>query len=225
MTAQQGLVHKRRRAHILAQNPDTPPDKLPNFEDVKMNRSLRRHYDVVLQLAVARRILISHEICPTEIKRGCGALNRTMQSLARMNAHLTPYCHLATHIEPQFLRLGPSSGFGAYPYERNNGVLGRFNVNGHSGGELEGTMMRGWWKRTFIQELVRMSLVVANFDGLMLTIFQITHLEDLPRPWTSEDTDSIELLKSYMKGGTSERRGTLQNYIEHMQAASNPGIS
>jgi len=44
----------------------------------------------------------------------------------------------------------------------------------------------------------------------------------MPRPWSREDCDSIELLKSYLKGGTPERRGTLQSYIEHIQVASNP---
>lgn len=154
MISQQKLVHKRRRAHILSKDPDTPPDELPEFEDSEMDRSYRRHYDVILQICVARRILSSHAISPREIKRGCNSLNRAIQQLARMNAHLTPYYHLATHIEDQFLHSGPSPGFGAYPYERNNGTLGRFNNNGHSGGEMEGTMMRGWWKTTFIQELV-----------------------------------------------------------------------
>jgi hypothetical protein len=154
MLSQQKLVHQRLRARMLAQDPDTPPDDLPTLDNAKMDRSLRHHYDAVLQVAVARRILNSYAISPIEIKRGCGALNRAIQSWARMRAHLTPYFHLATHLQEQFLQFGPSPGFGAYPYERNNRTLGRFNKNGHSGGELEGTMMRGWWKTTFIQELV-----------------------------------------------------------------------
>lgn len=160
MISQQKLVHKRRRAHILAQNPDIPPDELPDFEDSKMDRSLRRHHDAVLNICVARPILSSHAISPAEIKRGCDSLNHSIQSLARMKAHLTPYAHLAIHLEDQFLQYGTSPGFGTYPYERNNGTLGRFNHNGHSGGEIEGTMMRGWWKTTFIQELVRISIYI-----------------------------------------------------------------
>ena len=86
------------------------------FDDAKMDRSLRRHYDAVLQLAVARRILSSYAISPVEIKRGCGALNRAIQrSWARMKAHLTPYFHLATHLEEQLLQFGPSPGFGGVP--------------------------------------------------------------------------------------------------------------
>ncbi|KAJ7018533.1 hypothetical protein C8F04DRAFT_877254, partial [Mycena alexandri] len=67
-----------------------------------------------------------------------------------MHCHLVPYFHLATHLQPQFLRHGPGPGWWTFGYERNNGFLGRFNTNGHSGGEIEGTMMRGWWKATLI---------------------------------------------------------------------------
>lgn len=40
---------------------------------------------------------------------------------------------------------------------------------------------------------------------------------------TEEDLDSINLLKSYLRGGTSERRGTLQNYINRIESEANPG--
>jgi hypothetical protein len=81
-----------------------------------------------------------------------------------MKAHLTPYFHLAVHFEDQFLQNGPSPGFGTYPYEWNNGTLGCFNLNSHSGREMEGTMMRGWWKTTFIQELVHTLLFIICND-------------------------------------------------------------
>ena len=38
---------------------------------------------------------------------------------------------------------------------------------------------------------------------------------------TPEDTDSIKLLQSYLKGGTQERRGTLQEYMARMAAEHN----
>ena len=154
MISQQKLVHQHLRAHMLAENPDMPTDNLPDFKDARMDCLLQCHYDVILQIAVARRILSSYAISPNKIRCGCGALNRAIQSLAHMRAHLTPYFHLAIHLEDQFLCIGPSPGFGAYPYEQNNHTLGHFNINGHSGGELEGMMMCGWWKTMFIQELV-----------------------------------------------------------------------
>lgn len=58
------------------------------------------------------------------------------------------------HLTPNILRLGPVYGWWAYPYERNNGFLGKFKHNNHTGGEIEATLMRGWIKGTLIHELV-----------------------------------------------------------------------
>ncbi|KAJ7603249.1 hypothetical protein DFH06DRAFT_1114701 [Mycena polygramma] len=200
--AQEKLVRARMLEHLMATNPNPTEAEINKIKGVTMDRSLRRHYDTVLEFTAAARILTSHKISPNEVKRGCGALERAIQCWARMHCHLVPYFHLAVHIEPQYYKHGPGPGWWAFPYERNNGLLGRFNHNGHSGGEMEGTMMRGWWKATLIQDL-------------------ISRLEEIPDPGP-EDQDSLALLKSYLKGGTSERKGTLQNYISRVQTASNP---
>lgn len=47
---------------------------------------------------------------------------------------------------------------------------------------------------------------------------KISHLERLVRPRVKEDQDSIDLLKSSLRGGTSERLGTLQNYINRIES-------
>lgn len=151
---QEKLFLRHWCSHTLAQNPDTPPEELPTAPDALMDWSLKRHYNNLLQFTVAIRILSSHEISPMEVKHGCGALRRAVQTWAGMRCLLTPYFHISMHFEAQFLRFGPCPVFGAYPYERNNRTLIRFNKNGHSGGELECTMMRNWWKTTFIQDLV-----------------------------------------------------------------------
>lgn len=39
-------------------------------------------------------------------------------------------------------------------YERHNGFLGRRKTNGRGGGELEATLMRGWWKTQLVETLV-----------------------------------------------------------------------
>ncbi|KAJ7502210.1 hypothetical protein B0H11DRAFT_1691130, partial [Mycena galericulata] len=57
--------------------------------------------------------------------------------------HLVPYFHLAVHLEPQYYKHCPVPSWWTYRYERNNGFLRRFSHNGHPGGEMEGTMMRG----------------------------------------------------------------------------------
>ena len=37
-----------------------------------------------------------------------------------------------------------------------------------------------------------------------------------------EDQDLINLLKQHLQGGTNEQGGTLQNYMAHMAAETNP---
>ncbi|KAK7039964.1 hypothetical protein R3P38DRAFT_3350014 [Favolaschia claudopus] len=201
--SQEKLVRARMRENLLAKHPETSEEELDFVSTVTMDRSLRKHYDTIVQFTAALRITTSNTISPNEVKRGCHALESSVQSWARMNCHLVPYFHFAAvHLEEQLLRYGPIPGWWTYPYERNNGFLGRFNINGHSGGEMEGTMMRGWWKTTLIQDL-------------------ISRLECIPDP-AKEDLDSLSVLRSYLKGGTSERRGTLQNYIAKVQTANNP---
>ncbi|KAF7347283.1 hypothetical protein MVEN_01483500 [Mycena venus] len=200
--AQEKLVRARMLEHLRATNPNPPQEEIDRIKSIKMDRSLPRHFDTLVQFTAAVRILTSNFISPNEVKRGCAHLEGSIQEWARMHCHLVPYFHFAVHLEPQFLKHGPGPGWWTYPYERNNGLLGRFNNNGHSGGEMEGTMMRGWWKATLVQDL-------------------ITRFEAIPNRGP-EDEASLELLKSHLKGGTSERKGTLQNYISRVQSETNP---
>ncbi|KAJ7247687.1 hypothetical protein C8J57DRAFT_1240624 [Mycena rebaudengoi] len=199
--AQEKLVCSRMRENLLAKT--LMQDELDVIKSVTMDHSLHKHYKVLVQFTAAIRILTSNSISPNEVKHGSRMLERAIQSWAQMHCHLVPYFHLTVHVQPQFLKHGLAPGWWTFPYERNNGTLGRFKHNGHSGGEMEGTMMRGWWKTTLIQDL-------------------ISRLEKIPDRGP-EDTDSLAVLRSYLKGGPSERRGTLQNYIALVQTASNPG--
>ncbi|TFK59319.1 hypothetical protein BDN72DRAFT_780904, partial [Pluteus cervinus] len=192
------LVRNRMMANLLAKNPDASKQEKQQIKTVTMDRSYRHHYDTLLEFTAAIRILATRSISPASVKRAFIMLRRAIQTWARMHAHLTPYFHLAIHMEDQFLKYGPTYSWWTYPYERNNGFLGRFNHNGHTGGELEGTMMRGWWKSIFIQKL-------------------ISHFEELPE-LAFEDEDSLRLLKSYMKGDEKERRGTLQVLLTQLAA-------
>ncbi|KAJ7027454.1 hypothetical protein C8F04DRAFT_876333, partial [Mycena alexandri] len=131
--------------NLLAKNPDASEEELEEIKTVQMDRSLRRHYEAVIQFTAGVRIVTSNSISPNEVSRGCKALQLAAQSWAGMHCHLVPYFHyMASHLEPQFLKHGPMANWWTFPYERNNGFLGRFNHNGHSGGEIEGKMMRGW---------------------------------------------------------------------------------
>lgn len=75
-----------------------------------------------------------------------------------MNVHMTPYFHLALHAIDPLTRFGPTYGWHVDPYERHNGTCGRFNHNGHAGGELEAMIMRSWWRGQLVTTLVSLSL-------------------------------------------------------------------
>ena len=213
------LVQDRLVANLLAKNPAATDAKVAQIRRATMNRSLWRHYNTVVEFSAAVRIPASRSISPDEVRRGCTALSCSFQSWAQMGCHLTPYFHLAMHMEPQFLKWGPCYGWWVFAYERNNGWLGQTNHNGHSGGELEATMMRRWWKVIFVQDLVHAPLIEI-ISVVYSSIRKLTHLESLPDP-APEDLDSIDLLKKHLQGGTNERGGTLQNYMARMAAKNN----
>ena len=71
-----------------------------------------------------------------------------------MNCHLTPNFHLSEHNEDVILKYGPVYGWWGFPMGQHNGFLKKFKHNGHSGGELEATMMRGWVKYSLLHDLV-----------------------------------------------------------------------
>lgn len=119
-----------------------------------MDRNYLRHYNNVLELCCAIRIWAARSITPTEARRAQEAHNRACASWADMHCHLTPNFHLATHNEEAILRYGPVYGWWGYPMEQNNGFLKQMNHNGHAGGELEGTFLRGWVKYSLISDLV-----------------------------------------------------------------------
>jgi hypothetical protein len=152
--AMEALLYRRRAAHLHSKNLKPSKAALDTLKEIKMDRSLRGHYNVMLELCAAICILASRSISPNEVRRGCSALSGACQSLARMRCHLTPYFHIVMHLEDQFYWLGPCYAWWAFAYERNNGILGQINHNGHSGSELEATLMQGWWKSILMHDLV-----------------------------------------------------------------------
>lgn len=153
------LLAKRRRLlriseaakrGIVLREEDLPDDCL------SMDRNYRHHYDAVLNVCAAARIWGSQSITPRETDRGQSAFSYACSSWARMNCHLTPYNHIVCHMGSVILRLGPTYGFHLFGPESNNGRLVRVNNNGHTGGELEATMMRSWIKKSLIYDLVRL---------------------------------------------------------------------
>jgi hypothetical protein len=147
-----------RQCHLeilLSETEAQPTDEqLDENDALTMDCSIRHHYTTILKFSATIRILSSRSISPDEVERGCAALSRACQNWVRMGCHLTPYFHLTQHLQRQFLQFGSCYATWVFPYERNNGFLGRTNHNNPKGGELECTMMRKWWKWVLVHDLV-----------------------------------------------------------------------
>ncbi|OBZ75252.1 hypothetical protein A0H81_04647 [Grifola frondosa] len=199
----EALLHERRRTQA-AYNSNLTLEELANIPEVSMDRNYLQHFQVIMEWCTAIRIWSSQSISVEEANRAHECHARACQTWARMNCHLTPNFHLLMHLTSYIFRLGPVYSWWAYPYERNNGLLARFKHNGHGGGELEATLMRGWTKMTLIHDL-------------------ILHLSSLGEEMTDEDQAAIVTLKKYLKGNTGAcaTRGTLLTMIATMAADQN----
>lgn len=170
LAGKEALVRQRLYEH-LSKQPDTTPDDLEAASNVKMDRNLRSHFNAALEHATAVRLWATHNITPHDAQRAQECHGRACRSWARMFCHLTPNFHLSEHNIDNILRLGPFPSWWGFPFEQFNGFLKRFKNNGHTGGQLELTMMRGWWKYTLLSDLVRQILSVsAATDSILLDL-------------------------------------------------------
>lgn len=147
------LLNKRRRTNV-ASNSETTLADMEELAQLRMDRNYRRHFKTTMEWAVALRIYGSQSITVQETMRAADCHERACQTWARMFCHLVPYFHILMHLWMWVLMLGPVYGWWTYPYERNNGFLVKLRHNGHTGGEIEATLMRGWTKAILIFELV-----------------------------------------------------------------------
>ncbi|KAG2746874.1 hypothetical protein P692DRAFT_20738365, partial [Suillus brevipes Sb2] len=191
------VLRQRRLEVLLSETANPSQEQIDQANSSTMDRFIPRHYSTILQFSVAIRILSLRSISPDEVERGCAALSRACQSWASMGCHLTPYFHFAQHLHRQLLQFGPCYTTWAFPYERNNGFLGRTNHNNHKGGELECTMMSKWWKWVLVHDLLNAFHRIPELD--------------------MNDHNSIELLESCLKGGTRPCQGTLLEYLAHFR--------
>ncbi|KAG1817167.1 uncharacterized protein BJ212DRAFT_1446741 [Suillus subaureus] len=132
-------THVKNEKVMSAQPTD---EQLDENDALTMDCSIRHHYTTILEFSAAIWILSSCSISPDEVKWGCAALSRACQNWAHMGCHLTPYFHLAQHLQCQFLQFGPC--YATWVTNHNN----------HKGSELECIMMCKWWKWVLVHDLV-----------------------------------------------------------------------
>jgi len=67
---------------------------------------------------------------------------------------MKPNFHFATHIAAQIRDYGPVHGFWMFVGKRLNKVLKSFSLNNWSGGKLEVSMMRAFYRNVRLHEIV-----------------------------------------------------------------------
>ncbi|KZV64692.1 hypothetical protein PENSPDRAFT_639268, partial [Peniophora sp. CONT] len=192
LISEETLVNKRRLADLKQLKIVTTQEQEEHERrhPVKIGRNILRHYENVLEACVAIRIWTARSTTPDETLRAQDCYARALQDWARMNCHLSPYCHLLLHLRPQILRTGPLPSSWLYGYERANGWLAKVNTNGHAGGQLEATLMRTWVRSQLVDDL-------------------IVHLENMPEK-TSLDIEVLQTLKTHASGARTAAQRTAQ---------------
>ena len=154
----EALLANRRRGRRARDRNVALDDLISSDEEEddrsKMSRNYRSHYSAILDHSTAVRIYATRSITPTEISRAADSHSRACRAWTRMNCHLTPNFHFSEHNPEFLLAFGPPYGYWGFPMEQHNGFLKKFSHNGHGGGELEATLMRGWLKYSLISDLV-----------------------------------------------------------------------
>lgn len=152
-------ARSRRIKHVTAAVADYDTDyreeMIMQAEDAEISRNYRDHYNAVGNFVAGASILLRQAISLGDAKRAEAFFGRSFRAFADMGCPLTPNFHITMHLRDKIEKYGPVYGWWAYAFERMNGILGRFNLNGRGGGEIEATMLRGWLKTARVQDLVR----------------------------------------------------------------------
>lgn len=153
---------KKRRKKAAAQHDDVDADAFQIIDNTPTSRDYQEHYDAMMLFCAAIRIFASRSITRTESTRAQELLSRACSLWAGMHCHMTPNFHISMHFNMFILMLGPAYAWWEWAYERHLGRVARFKTNGHSGGEMEATMMRRWLKMSLCQDLVCFPKFYAN---------------------------------------------------------------
>ncbi|KAG8703013.1 hypothetical protein FRC09_004399 [Ceratobasidium sp. 395] len=144
-------------------------------------------------------ILDKRTITPADIVFSSELLETLCKDYVTHNVQLPPNFHYMMHLEEFLLKTASVYNTHVWGMERANGIVSRIKHNGKSKGVLEGTLMRGWWSHTTLQNLIK-------------------HLQALPNQ-TPADESVIEDLMEALRGGNeqAQRRGTLAAFIAQCQ--------
>ena len=142
-------------------------DNYPTLESCGSVRNRRLVLLNIIRYCLALRKILPHNISRRGISEAQRLFSRVAVVFVRLNMCLTPSFHYLQHLEDFLLKFGSIYETWSFPYERANRVLININNNGHTGGELETTMMRGFIKRAGAYGLV---IFIHSFDTLTLIL-------------------------------------------------------
>jgi hypothetical protein len=161
------LLYQQRRKYFQSIG---QPNECPPMEECYPCRSLRFHYRQILRFSVATNIIEKRSVAPAVIGFAQNLLESLCVDYARNNVQLAPNFHYMMHLEETMLKSGSVYNTHVWGMERANGIVARINHNGRSKGILEGTLMRGWWSHSTLQNLVSLhSTKGIEFDTNLCT--------------------------------------------------------
>ncbi|CUA76597.1 Neurobeachin-like protein 2 [Mus musculus] [Rhizoctonia solani] len=189
-------LHRERRKYYTTIG---RPQDCPQIEECFPSRNLRFHYKQVLSYSIATGTLDKRTVTPAEIQFGTELLETLCIDYIDNNIPLPPNFHVMMHLEESMLKYGSLYNSHVWGLERANGVLAGMKHNKRGRGELEGTLMRGWWGIANMQKLIRMYRALPDR--------------------TPEDEEVIKSLLEALRGGPEHalQRGTLAAYIAQAQ--------
>jgi hypothetical protein len=145
------ILHRQRRKYYTSIG---RPGDAPTLDQCFPSRNLRFHYKQVLRFCLAVNTLDKRSISAAEIGFAQSLLETLCIDYTRMNIPLSPNFHYMMHLEESMLKSGSLYNTNVWPMERANGVVSHINNNDRGQGVMEGTVMRGWWGYTTLQNLV-----------------------------------------------------------------------
>lgn len=155
------LLHQQRRKYFESIG---EPNLCPTLEDCFPSRNVRFHYRQVLRFCLATTIIDKRSVTPAEINFAQRLLESLCIDYINNNVPLPPNFHYMMHLEESMLKTGSVYNTHVWGMERANGIVSQINHNGKGKGVLEGTLMRGWWSHTTVQNLVRLAFIFLLFQ-------------------------------------------------------------
>ncbi|QRV91932.1 Transposase family tnp2 [Ceratobasidium sp. AG-Ba] len=191
-----GILNKRRPG-------DREPQDIFNqcLRTMWIPKNFQRTPPKVLRFCLAVKMIDKQSITANEIAFGQQLLELLCKDYLANNVPLPPNFHYMMHLEEFLLKTGSAYNTHMWSMERANHIVSQINHKGKSNGILEGTLMRGWWSYSTIQDLINV-------------------MRSLPDR-TPVDDSVIEDLMAALQSGTeqAQQQGTLAQFIAQCQTA------